>query len=311
MNESINNLRRSLAATDAVWLPDTRLSAITTFRIGGPCLGIIDCPGPATFVRTLQAAWAHHIPTLILGEGSNVLAPDEGIDRLVIRPRAESLTTLETDPTQRTVTVFAGASLDLLAEYYAHHGYTGLEFAHGIPGTIGGAVSGNAGAFGQDISQCVAGVTVINPDGKDQQLPHDALGFSYRSSRFKSSPDVIVSVTLHYGDGDAGWLAQERERVRAVRHDKHPDYRTTPCAGSFFKNIISPDGTRTAAGKLLDEAGCKALRVGGASVFPKHANIIINDGQATAQDVRALADSMAQRVYERFGVDLTPEVRFV
>ncbi|HSV43422.1 MAG TPA: UDP-N-acetylmuramate dehydrogenase, partial [Candidatus Bathyarchaeia archaeon] len=190
-------------------------------------------------------------------------------------------------------------------------GLAGLIYASGIPGTLAGAIVGNAGAFGSQIGDVVKSVDVLLPSGEERTLRREQLRFGYRHSILKEMTAVVVSATLALQPGDMTLLTQERNDILDSRKTKHPDYQKIPCAGSFFKNIVNPDGTRKAAGWFLDQAGCKTLSVGDAGVFDRHANIIINRGKAKAIEVYQLSEQMKERVRAAFHITLEPEVRFI
>jgi UDP-N-acetylmuramate dehydrogenase len=202
------------------------------------------------------------------------------------------------------------------------HGLTGLEFAAGIPGSVGGAIHGNAGCYGKDIGSFVIECTDVTPDGAVVETrPAEWYQFAYRDSRLKREPRVLLSCLLQLSQGERGAMQREIEEKLEIRRVKHPQWRVEPTAGSYFKNLppdwhmpgerLSPGTHRVAAGQLLDQCGCRGLRVGEALVFPRHANIIVNAGRATARDVLMLAAIMKARVRERFGVTLEEEVMFL
>ena len=199
---------------------------------------------------------------------------------------------------------------------------SGLEFAAGIPGSIGGALYGNAGCYGKDIGQFTIECTHTVLDGlKVETAPASWYQFAYRDSRLKREPRVLLSCLIQLEKGDRKAIQAEIDEKLEVRRQKHPHWRVEPTAGSYFKNLppdwqlpggrLSPGTRRVAAGQLLDECGCRGLRVGDALVFRKHANIIVNDGRATAREVLELAAIMKERVRERFGVTLEEEVMFL
>ena len=287
---------------------DVPLSELTSFRIGGPCPLVVFC----SLENQLEDAAAifrdNHTDFLVIGGGTNILVSDNGLTFPIIRfwDQDVNVTCL-----QKQIIAPASARLDHVVQIAAEHGLKGINFASGIPGTIGGAVTGNAGAFGSQIGDCVAKATILTPEGDRESLSRAELKFSYRDSLLKHTRNVLLSVVLELEPCDPGSLLKEREGILALRREKHPDYHQEPCAGSFFKNIVQPNGVRQAAGWFLDRAGCKGLAVGDAAVFEKHANIIINRGRATAEDVLTLAAQMKARVEEMFGFELEPEVRLI
>jgi UDP-N-acetylmuramate dehydrogenase len=185
---------------------------------------------------------------------------------------------------------------------------TGLEFAAGIWGSIGGAVYGNAGAFGSCMADIVLSAEVMDAGGQLREEPNEYFRFAYRHSRLKETKEIVTTVRLGLKPGSAAEIAARVAEIRDTRCGKHP---TTACsAGCFFKNIDDPSQPhgKMPAGKLLDDIGAKEIRVGGAAVFDKHANIIVNTGTATSKDIRELADILKRKVKEKFNIDLVEEV---
>jgi UDP-N-acetylmuramate dehydrogenase len=246
------------------------------------------------------------IPYFLLGGGSNLLIDDAGIRGLVIQDRMR-----EREFDGRQVRVEAGFGFHELILESVERDCSGLEFAAGIPGSIGGAVWGNAGCYGQSIGDFIVQARWIDAEGRLATVGPESFGFRYRDSELKRNGMVLVDVVLELQPGDRARSQGIIDENVGLRHLKHP--RTEPCAGSYFKNVPppDPDARRIPAGKLLEEVGAKELRVGGAAVFPKHANIIINSGGATAAQVLELAAEMKRRVFESFGVQLEEEVTFV
>ena len=289
----------------------------TTFRIGGPADFYFPARTPDSLVAALRAARDLGLPVFLLGGGSNLLVSDEGFRGLVLRNACEAI---EFDGTAAHV----GCGADFLEFIYEcrDRSLSGLEFAAGIPGSIGGALYGNAGCYGKDIGQFTIECTHTALDGlKVETAPASWYQFAYRDSRLKREPRVLLSCLIQLEKGDRKAIQAEIDEKLEVRRQKHPHWRVEPTAGSYFKNLppdwqlpggrLSPGTRRVAAGQLLDECGCRGLRVGDALVFRKHANIIVNDGRATAREVLELAAIMKERVRERFGVTLEEEVMFL
>lgn len=283
---------------------DVPLRDFTTFRIGGPARAFGSLLNAGDARRFLEIAGELAVPTVCLGGGSNVLADDAGFAGLVLHMAADDFAAHGT-----TVRVGAGHGFDALVERTLQDGLTGLEFASGIPGSLGGAVVGNAGCYGHEIAEFVVEAEVLRPDGRIETLGREDFGFAYRHSQLKDRPALILEVTLHLARGDVSAAGDERRRLLADRWSKHPT--TEPCAGSFFKNLppLEPGGRRRPAGALLEAVGAKSMRVGAAGVYPKHANIIVNLGNARSADVLTLAGRMQDAVAERFDTRLEPEVR--
>lgn len=289
----------------------------TTFRIGGPADYFFAARTPDQLVTALRVAHAAGVPVFLLGGGSNLLVSDVGFRGLVIRNACDAV------ELEGTV-VHVGCGADFLDFIYQcrDRGLAGLEFAAGIPGSLGGALFGNAGCYGQDIGSFVIECTHATPDGAVVETrPAAWYGFAYRDSRLKRDPRVLLSCLLQLRRGDPAASRKEIEEKLELRRVKHPQWRIEPTAGSYFKNLPpewqmpdakhSPGTHRVPAGQLLDACGCRGLRVGDAMVFAKHANIIVNAGHATAREVLQLAETMKARVREKFGVELEEEVMFL
>lgn len=289
----------------------------TTLRVGGPADFYFPARTPDQLVAALKVARELDTPVFLLGGGSNLLVSDEGFRGLVVRNACEKV---EFDGTAAHVE--CGADFLDLVHQCRDRGLAGLEYAAGIPGTVGGAIYGNAGCYGRDIGSITVECTVASMDGgKVETHPASWFEFEYRDSRLKRDPRVLLSCILQFERGDRDEIQRVIEEKLEVRRVKHPQWRIEPTAGSYFKNLPpdwqrpdarhSPGTRRVAAGQLLDEVGCRGLRVGDAMVFPKHANIIVNIGRATAREVLELAEIMKSRVREKFGVELEEEVMFV
>jgi len=288
------------------------LSRFTTFGLGGLAPYIISCAAPEELRQIVQFLLSNSAPHyLVIGEGSNLLVSDKGVDNIVIRYFSEkpsfSLSNNE-------ITAHASSRLDDLAFFCAQQGLSGLGFASGIPGTIAGAISGNAGAFGQQVGQALKEVEILLPDGRIEKLTAKECGLAYRHSRFKNSREAILSAVFYLKNDSVRSMVEERDFILKMRKEKHPDYKSVPCAGSFFKNIASsdPNDRRQAAGWFLDQVGGKKMAVGGAGVFEKHANILIKKSKdCTADDVFFLSEKMKAAVFEKFHISLEREVRLI
>ena len=284
------------------------LKKLTTFRIGGPCPLVIFCALESQLEEIVAIFHNHNLNFRVIGGGSNLLISDAGIPHPIIQFSTEKI---DVECINKRIIASAATQLDNVVQTAAEKGLKGINFASGIPGTVGGAVIGNAGAFGFQIGDCVEQAEILTPEGSIKTLTRTELKFSYRNSILKYSRNILLSVILDLKQDDPSALIQERNEILNLRRQRHPDYHVIPCAGSFFKNIIQPNGMRQAAGWFLDRAGCKGLTVGEAAVFEKHANIIINRGQATAHDIMALSSDMKRRVKDMFGIELEPEVRIL
>lgn len=289
----------------------------TTFRIGGPADFFYAARTPDEMVAALRIAHEIEMPLFLLGGGSNLLVSDEGFRGLVIRNACASV---ELDGT--VAHVGCGADFLDFILYCRDRDLSGLEFAAGIPGSVGGALFGNAGCYGKDIGSFTIECTIATLDGaKVETRPASWFDFAYRDSRLKRDPRVLLSCLLQLQKGDPAASAREIDEKLEIRRVKHPQWRVEPTAGSYFKNLppdwrmpgakLSPGTHRVAAGQLLDECDCRGMRVGDAMVFAKHANIIVNAGRASAREVLELAALMKERVRAKFGVVLEEEVMFL
>ncbi len=283
---------------------DIPLSGMTTMHIGGPALAICRLHTPDDARRFLENAREQEIPAVCLGGGSNVLADDAGFQGLVLQVAT-------TDLEVRGDTIRAGAGLDFDALVIAslEAGLVGLEFASGIPGSLGGALVGNAGCYGHEIGEFLAEATILRTNGTVETVGPEAFAFAYRHSVFKGRDDLVLDAVLRLRRGDTAAAGETRAGIIAERRRKHPV--DLPCAGSYFQNLPpeTPGGRRRAAGALLDQIDAREMREGDAAVFARHANIIVNLGEATSRDVLTLAERMKEAVAERFGVRLREEVR--
>ncbi len=274
----------------------------TTFQIGGPVAVMAFPNSPEQVGEILKIARRYEITPMILGAGSNILAPDEGLDTVVIELRT-AMNRVE-ERSKGEFEAQAGAAMARLATFAMERGYTGLEFAHGIPGTVGGGVYMNAGAYGGEMCQVVTGVTAMDRAGNLLDIPADKLDLSYRHSRFMNEDLVILSVRVKLEKGD-------REEIRAKMSELMTRRRTSqplelPSAGSTFKRPATGY-----AAAMIEAAGLKGLRVGDAQVSEKHAGFVVNRGRATCKDVLRLMEQVQDRVEQDTGVRLEPEVRIL
>ena len=285
---------------------DAPLSDYTTFRIGGPARYLCVARSGEQLAKCLEAARESDVAFQVLGGGSNVLFDDGGFDGLVV---VVGTGRVEVEGT--TIWAEAGAPLSDVVDLACRAGLSGLAHAAGIPGTVGGALCGNAGAYGKAIGDRLVEAVVLSRDGTERRrVGPEELALGYRTSALKTTEDIVESISIELEEGDQATIWQEVGEVLERRRERLPE-PSAACAGSFFKNLPPPrpGEHRTAAGKLLDECGCKGLRVGDAQVFERHANIIVNVGRATAREVLRLAAEMRRRVEERFDVTLEPEVK--
>ncbi|MBI3871791.1 MAG: UDP-N-acetylmuramate dehydrogenase [candidate division Zixibacteria bacterium] len=282
------------------------LAPMTTLRIGGPADWYYPAESVEGLVAALAAGRAAGVPITLLGDGSNVLISDRGIRGLVVHNRARNIERRGND-----LYAEAGASLADLVSRSRDESLTGLEFASGIFGSVGGAVYGNAGAYGRSIADVLVWAEVLTREGERLRLAKGDLEFAYRRSGCAANGWIVLSCLVRLSPGDHAAIGAEMERIIGIRATKLPV--DIPSAGSYFKNIEDPSAEygKVPAGRLLEDAGAKSLRVGDAGVYEKHANVIVNLGQATAADVLALADRMKDIVRRRYGIELENEVRFL
>lgn len=280
---------------------DVPMDRFTSFRIGGPARRLACPKNREQLVILMGLARECGARPFIMGNGTNLLIPDRGLDRLVIRTAGEMSDVRLTDET--VIEADAGISLSRLALFAQSQALTGLEFAHGIPGSLGGAVFMNAGAYGGEMKQVVQEVVVLTEDGI-RHIPGAECAFGYRKSAFSDGKTVILGAKLHLKKGDPTQIRDKMTELMAKRKASQPlEY---PSAGSTFKR---PEGYY--AGTLIQETGLKGLTVGGAQVSEKHAGFVINTGGATCADVMALIAQVQDRVMQRSGVHLEPEVRII
>lgn len=272
----------------------------TTFRIGGSA-DVLVTPGVSETAEVLRLCKNHDIPVTIIGNGSNLLVGDQGIRGVVIefgRPAEEIVIQGE----QMHVT--AGTMLSKAANEAAANGLSGLEFAAGIPGTVGGAVVMNAGAYGGEMKDVIRTVTVLTKEGEKQTLTLEELDLGYRHSCIPENNYIVLSAELSLQKADTEQIRTVMADLRERRVTKQPlEY---PSAGSTFKR---PEGYF--AGKLIQDAGLRGYQVGGAQVSEKHCGFVINKGDATARDVRQLITDVQKKVYEEFHVQIEPEVKMI
>ena len=273
----------------------------TTFRIGGPARRMARPRSTEEAAALLALAEAEGWPVLMLGNGSNLLAADNGLDALVIH--SGRLDALERTG-ERTIRAGAGVSLARLAAFAQREGLGGLEFAHGIPGSLGGAVCMNAGAYGGEMRQVVRSVAAWFPGEGLRRLSGEELDFGYRHSIFSGRRGAALEAELALEERDRGEIQARMAELDRRRREKQP--LEFPSAGSTFQR---PQGHF--AGALIEQCGLKGARVGGAQVSEKHAGFLINTGGATCADVRGLIAHVQQIVLEQTGVALEPEVKMV
>lgn len=289
---------------------DRPLRDLTTFRVGGTADWLVEPRTSHEIVAALAIAHAERVPVTVLGGGSNVLVSDAGIRGLVIRPRGGEIRRVD----DRHVRADAAVTINGLVRWTITHSAAGLEAWAGTPGTVGGAIFGNAHFGGRLIGEHVVRVLVAGRDGQARDLPVAEMAFGYDRSRLQHTGEVLLSATFRVANGDPAALRATARQSLAFRKQTQP--LDTPSAGCVFQNPQRerdrlPDGMPWSAGALVDRAGLKGFRIGGAVVSPAHGNFIVNHGSATARDIRRLIDHCRRAVRDRFGVELREEIVYL
>lgn len=277
------------------------MSKYTTFRAGGNAALLVNPGSMAELFSAVTILKMAKVPYMIMGNGSNLLFKDEGYDGVVVRV-GEGLDHVLVE--QNVIFAEPGVKLGQLAKIALEHSLTGLEFASGIPGSLGGAVFMNAGAYGGEMKDVVLSTSSLRRNGMMRDRNRDNLGFGYRTSAFQGSDEIIIGVKILLKPGHPYLIQETMQDLLKKRNEKQPV--NMPSAGSFFKR---PEGHF--AGKLIEDAGLKGLQVGGARVSPLHAGFVVNEGNATATDILNLMKIVQETVKEQFGVTLEPEVRII
>jgi len=287
---------------------DAPLAPLTTFKVGGPAEVLIETQNTDEIVQAVNLAHAAGVTVTMLGGGSNVLIADSGIRGLVIRPRGGEVTPIG----DRLVRADAAVAINGLVRWTINRGYAGLEAWAGTPGTVGGAIYGNAHWKTINIGDLIESVRLLKPDGTLLQAPADRMKFDYDYSRLKNTGEVVLWAAFRVTPGgDPAALRQVARESLAFRKRTQP--LESPSAGCIFMNPDPirdkvPDGVPPSAGALVDRAGLKGASLGGARVSPTHANFIINDGSAKAGEIFQLVERCRVAVKDRFGVLLRNEI---
>ena len=289
-----------IVAEDRV-LEQEPMARHTTFRIGGPADYFIELGNVDEIKAAVGICQEENLPWFVLGRGSNLLVSDQGY-RGVILSIYKNFQNI--DIQGEILTVQAGTLLTTLSGKALDASLSGIEFASGIPGTVGGAVVMNAGAYGGEMKDIVRQVTVLDQEGVVRTLTGEEMQFGYRTSLAKKKGYIVLEAILELKPGEKEQIREKMQTLKAKRIEKQPlEY---PSAGSTFKR---PEGYL--AGKLIMDAGLRGARVGDAQVSEKHCGFVVNTGHATAADVRELMRQIQEKVQEQFGVRLEPEVRFL
>ncbi len=276
------------------------------FRIGGAADYFYTANTLSELKKAVELARERACPFFLMGGGYNLLCDDNGYRGMVIENAAAGISRLD----RSEIRVSSGTPLRDIIRYCIREGLTGAEFLAGIPGTLGGAVFGNAGAFNHTVGELISRAVLLKRDGSIGAVDQEYFEFGYRCSILKETGELVLEADLGMKEQACSLVQDEVERNLAARKGKHPPWGVA-CAGSYFKNPILPGGKKVPAGYLLEKAGAKKLRVGDAAVYRKHANFIINKGNATCREVRALAEEMRKRVKNKYQFDLEEEVIYL
>ena len=296
----IKKLLEERLAPDSV-CTDELMSRHTTFRIGGPASVFVTPKSEKDLVTAIEICRSQGAPYFILGNGSNLLVSDQGYDGVVVHIGSD-LRDISVEGTE--ITAKTGAMLSQVAHAALAHGLTGMEFAAGIPGSLGGACMMNAGAYGGEMSQILVGVRALDDKGQIVELAADQLELGYRHSIMMEKQYVVLGARIHLEKGNPEKIQAQMDDLKEKRIAKQPlEY---PSAGSTFKR---PEGAF--AGKLIMDAGLRGFRIGDAMVSEKHCGFVVNAGKATAEDVCGVISHVQQGVMEKYGKELEPEIRFL
>jgi UDP-N-acetylmuramate dehydrogenase len=296
------------------------LDKLTTLKIGGPARKFVVVSSQKELIEAVSFAKQNNLPFLIIGGGSNLLVSDQGINKLVIKNEIEGVTKVV-----NVLKVKSGFKLQHLVDYSIGNNLSGLQKLNGIPGTVGGAIFGNAGAYGQTISDYIREVIALDPTTNQLiTLQKDECEFSYRDSLFKRNGLIILEVVFRLDIGKSKELRKEADEILEKRLVKYPE--GIMCPGSFFQNLVAenlPEEILTKipkdkivygklpAGSLLEMVGAKGDSLGAIAIAPYHANLFINNGGGKALDFYTLAKKYYKKVRDRFGIELKPEVQLI
>lgn len=289
---------------------DVPLAPLTTFRVGGPAQWLVETRSADEMTQALALADANRVPVVMLGGGSNVLVSDAGVRALVLRPRGGAID--QVDDTH--VRADAAVTINGLVRWTITHGLAGVEEWAGTPGTVGGAVYGNAHFGGRLVSELISSVRLCDRRGMTTDVAVESMQFGYDRSRLQTSGEILLSADFIVSPGDAAHLREVARQSLAYRKRTQPLEK--PSAGCVFQNPVKgqdavPDGIPWSAGALVDRAGLKGASCGGARVSPTHGNFIVNEGQASAADIRNLIERCRMAVRAQFGVELREEIVYL
>lgn len=284
---------------------NTSMKEYTSFKVGGTADILVTARTIDDVKNVLKICKKYNCPLFVLGNGTNILVKDNGIRGIVLRNRLEEFKILE-DNTDNYMDIIVGSGVKnaILAQKLLNLELSGFEFASGIPGTIGGAIKMNAGAYGGEIKDIIIEATYIDFDGNVHTLTNNEMKLAYRSSIFKETQGIIVSAKLRFSKGSKDLIKEKMNQNEKSRKEKQPV--EFPSAGSTFKR-----GEDFITAQLIDECGLKGYKIGGAEVSTKHAGFVINTGNATAEDIINLTDLIKEKVKEKFDKDINLEIEIV
>lgn len=271
----------------------------TNFRLGGPAALLVIPETESALIATVKTLRRSQVPMLLIGNGTNLLIRDGGFPGVIVKINHQGMKMVTLDGTK--ITAEAGALLSTVSKRAQQAGLSGLEFAGGIPGSLGGAVYMNAGAYGGEMKDVVSSVRILNQEGEIMTFTREELAFGYRTSRFHQAGDIVLSISMELVEKDPSEILMTMKALDFKRTSKQP--LDKPSAGSTFKR---PEGDY--AGRLIDAAGLRGLRYRGARVSPKHCGFVILDGEGCAKDVETLIGMIQKTVFDQFGVHLEREV---
>lgn len=286
---------------------DVPLRDYSRFRIGGTADFFFDAFSSVELLASVRTAREFTLPYYVIGAGCNLLFDDQGFRGLIIRNRTKGLTV---DKEKGEIEALSGTPLEDMIHLCLEEGLSGLEALAGIPGTIGGAVSSNAGAFGGCIGDCLKEAFLLDEKGEEIGVEKKYFAFGYRYSSLKIKHDLLLKAVFALRMGEMRKIKERIDEILEKRNKRHPS-EDTAYAGSYFKNPVLPDGEKVVAAFLLDDVGAKDIKVGGAAVYEGHANFILNQGEATAKNILSLAQELKRRVKEKHNIELEEEVIFL
>jgi UDP-N-acetylmuramate dehydrogenase len=283
------------------------LSEYSHFKIGGRADYFFEAKTLAELVRAVKICRKSNVPYYVIGAGCNLLFDDQGFRGIIIKNAAKGIILRKE---RGEVEALSGTSLNELVDFCLQRGLAGVEILAGIPGTVGGAVFSNAGAFGKSVGDLLKEAILLDEEGKKIRVSRDYFAFDYRNSFLKRKHLLLLKAVFILQPGEKGRIKEAIEENLKSRESKHPP-QNTAYAGSYFKNPVFPDGKKVAAAYLLDQVEAKTLKVGGAAVSSLHSNFIINQENASSRDIRALAQELKGRVKDKFNIELEEEVIYL